>query len=232
MKTHEFLKRTPKIVVPFTDAASTAVINAAKKKGMDIAELRIDLYSKHEIKHVLTQTEKFKKIPTIATIRSRKEGGAWDLSEQTRLSLFTAVLPKVSAIDIELSSKKILKDVIKVAHAARKLVIVSFHDFKKMPSQNVLLRIIREAKSAGADIVKIAAMARNAGDMCVLAAVTLREAEQNLITIAMGREGTVSRIFFPALGSLMTYACLGKAVAPGQLSLEKTCKSLKFFYSA
>ena len=120
------------IAVPFTDKFSSAAIRRAQKDGMSIAELRIDLYSSYKKKYVLKEVLKFKKIGTIATIRSRKEGGAWKGSEKERLELFKAVLPHVDKIDVELSSAAILKKVVSEAHRLKKTVIVSYHNFQKI----------------------------------------------------------------------------------------------------
>ena len=42
------LNGNPRIAVPFGDRTNPAVFTAAKKKGLDIAELRIDQYSSFE----------------------------------------------------------------------------------------------------------------------------------------------------------------------------------------
>ena len=83
----------------------------------------------------------------------------------------------------------------------------------------------------GADITKIAAMALGGKDVQRLAAFTIENADKNIITIAMGSEGTCSRVLFPALGSLLTYASLGESTAPGQLPYSDTFDILRRLYS-
>ncbi len=219
------------IAVPFTDKVSPLAISRAKKEGMSVAELRIDLYSAHQKTYVLNEIYKFKKIPTIATIRSKKEGGSWKSSERERLELFKAVLPHVNNVDIELSSKKILKEVITEAHRLKKTVIVSCHNFQKTPSQAALEGIFKKAKAAGADIVKIAAMARSKKDMRTLAEFTLRHARAGVITLSMGKEGVLSRILFPSLGSQLTFAHVSRSTAPGQMDLKTTAYFFKKLYA-
>lgn len=221
------LGRSPRIAVPFKDRISPAAIRKAKKRGADIAELRIDLFSRTDPAHVLRETEKFRGFPALATIRSRPEGGEWDRSEKERLALFKALLPKVGAVDIELSSHSILKEVVRAARAARRTVIVSFHDFKKTPDAGHLARILRKGKAAGADIVKIAAFARNIKDVQRLADFTATNKDKGLIVIAMGKKGMVSRILFPVLGSLVTFAHAGHSTAPGQLDCGTLAKMFK-----
>lgn len=225
------MKNKPSIAVPFGDRVSAGSIQQAVKSGMQIAELRIDLYSSYQKSHVLSESHKFKKISTIATIRSKKEGGSWKGSEQERLELFKTVLPHVNKIDIELSSGKILKEVITEAHRLKKTVIVSYHNFQKTPSQAALESIFKKAKAAGADLVKIAAMARSKKDMRVLAEFTLRHAKEGVITLSMGKEGVLSRILFPSLGSKLTFAHIGRSTAPGQMDLKATATFFKKLYA-
>ena len=224
------LNGTPRIAVGFNDRTNPTILMDAKKLGLDIAELRIDQYSSFEKKHVLKQISKFRHFPTIATIRSKKEGGGWNLSESARLQLFETIIPKIDAIDIELSSKEILPKVIKKAQSAKKSVVISYHNFDRTPDVRALSKILKEAKTLGADIVKIATMALRKADVQALAAFTSANASQNLVTIAMGSEGLISRIFFPVLGSLITHAYLGEPTAPGQLHYEKTFDYLRLFY--
>ncbi len=224
------LNGTPRIAVVFRDNTPQDLLRKAKENGLDVAELRIDQYTSFDRNHVLKEISKFKNFPTIATIRSHKECGGWNLSEKQRLSLFKAILPKIDAIDIELSSKEILDQAVKAAHSAGKLVIISYHSFDQTPKADVLNKIFEQAKSLGADIVKIATMALNRTDIQTLAAFTIANSGKNLITIAMGTQGVISRIFFPSLGSLMTYASLGEPTAPGQLHYDMTFDLLRILY--
>ncbi len=224
------LNGIPRIAVSFRDHTPRGFLRKAREKGVDVAELRIDQYTSFDPAHVLNEITKFKNFPTIATIRSREEGGGWNLSEKDRLSLFKAILPKIDAIDIELSAKAILAPVVKAAHAAGKLAIISYHNFERTPKGGVLNRILKQAKSSGADIVKLATMTLSGADIRALAAFTLAHADKNLIAITMGAQGVISRILFPALGSLITYASFGEPTAPGQMRYERTLDLLRIFY--
>jgi len=224
------LNGTPRIAVGFADRIRPQLIVDARGLGVDIAELRIDLYSDWRRKYVLNEVKKFKDFSSIATIRSKNEGGKWDGTEKDRLELFRAVMPEVAAVDIELSSEKIIIPVIQLAHEAEKLVIVSFHDFKKTPAIRELEKIIDKAKALGADLVKIATDASSDEDIQRLAGLTLANKSKNIVTIAMGGKGAISRIIFPALGSLITYASLGPSMAPGQLDYRDTFELIRRLY--
>lgn len=224
------LNGSPRVAVAFTDSASPQLIQDIEAFGLDVVELRVDQYSSFETSYVLQQVRRFSNFPSIATIRTEREGGGWNLSDEKRLQLFNDILPYVDCIDIELSSKAILKDVISSAHAANKLVLISYHDFDKMPTIEKLEHIIKEAKICGADIVKMAGLALSREDVQTLAQFTLAHANENIITIAMGAEGTISRVLFPILGSLLTYAYIGTPTAPGQLDYQHTIDILRLLY--
>lgn len=220
---------TPLIAVSFSDAASDRDISSAVDAGLDVAELRIDRYSSFDPDHVVGQAQRFGTFPTIATIRSEAEGGEWRGSEADRMTLFDSVIPEVDCVDIELASEDILPGVVQAAHDRDRLVIISSHDFAATPSGEELSDTARRAKDLGADLVKVAAMAHSARDLRTLAAFTLDNADLGLIVIAMGPHGTASRVFFPALGSRLTYAYVSHPV-PGQLSFEDTLALLRRFY--
>ena len=214
------------VAVSLKDKTSITALREMRKAGVDIFELRVDRFASWNPAYVLKEIAKFTKWPVLATIRSKNEGGRWRDSEAGRLQLFRAVIPKVKMVDIELSSRSILKDVVKAAKKHKKQVIISYHDFKSTPPRAKLNRVLREAKAFGADIVKIAAMARSHKDVQTLLDFTKKNAKKKIITIAMGEKGAISRVLFPKLGSLMTYASLGRSMAPGQLDYRTTLKLL------
>jgi 3-dehydroquinate dehydratase-1 len=197
---------------------------------MDIAELRVDLFGETRREHVLAEARKFSGIPTIATIRSRREGGRWARSDRDRLSLFCALVPYVSGVDIELGSSEILPPVTEAVHQAGKTVVISFHDFGGTPPYRTLLSKLRQAEDAGANIIKIATHAPDDRGVSILARLLIEHPQTPLVALAMGRNGVKSRIFFSALGSLMTFASLERATAPGQLGLRRTIQELAFYY--
>ncbi len=224
------LNGIPRVAVGVKDNVSNSFIHEARELGVDIMELRIDQYASFERVYVLNEIKKFGHFPTLATLRSRKEGGGWNQSEQARLDLFKAVIPHVDAIDIELSSSGILPQVIKAAHSKGKQVVVSYHNFDGTPAAGKLKQVFSEAKKRGADIVKIAALILKREDMQRLAVFTIANAEKNLISIGMGSYGANTRILFPGLGSLITYAYLGEPTAPGQLDYQTTFDLLRRLY--
>ena len=221
------LGSTPRIAAVILDGKDKKSISKAKRDGADLLELRIDCFKRQDTDYIrkIIKDVRAEKLPVIATIRSKAEGGRCNLKDAERLRIFKAIMPLVDAVDIELSSKKILNGVIKEAHRFKKRVIVSYHDFRNTPAEGQLSAIIKNSRDAGGDIVKIAAFAKDKRDIIRLASLNI--SHNDIITIAMGRLGVVSRLFFPMLGSLLTYCSVTKSSAPGQMPLKTAAKLLK-----
>jgi 3-dehydroquinate dehydratase/shikimate dehydrogenase len=94
-------------------------------------------------------------------------------------------------------------------------VLFSVHDFTGTP---VLPRVILEPKHEGVTATKIAANARTIGDSVRLLGAARRS--KNLVAVAMGDLGLPARILGLRDGSVLTYAPVGAATAPGQVSLR------------
>jgi len=227
------LDATPKIAVGFADQIRAHDVADAKRAGVDIAEIRIDQFRLFKPAYVIRVLNLFKGFPTIATIRIREEKGHWSGSESERIDLFTSILPHVDGVDVELRATEAMAKVGRAAQQHGKLFVASHHDYDTTPSFSVLERRIRDAKKAGADIVKIATQVNEPQDAQVLTAVLQAHAKENLIVIGMGAKGTLTRVFFPALGSLMTFASiLGRSTAPGQLPFKQMFDLIRIFYPA
>ena len=223
---------TPKTALALCDEKNADFVREAKSQGIDLLETRIDQFRNVNNKnYVIKAIEQLKGngLPIIATIRSKKEGGNY-IPDTKRLELFNAVIPLVDSIDIELSSKQILNKVVKRAHECEKTVIGSYHNFAGTPTNRILEEIIKEIKAHGMDIIKIASLAKNEEDVIRLMKITLNHRDKNIITISMGSIGLISRVFFPFLGSLITYGCIDIASAPGQLPINILLEELRKFY--
>lgn len=197
-------------------------------EGADILEIRLDTFADLTPIKAQRELERLKGIsslPILLTLRSKKEGGSADISDKERLSIISAAIRYADLIDIELGARSILKNVIDLAHENGKAVVVSYHNFKATPGTKVLGDIIGKARSAGADLVKIAAFAKKKDDIKRLAGLLIDS--DDLIIIAMGPIGVASRVFFPVLGSRITYGSVTGKTAPGQISLKELKKEFR-----
>ena len=223
----------PRVAGVITGELREATIRRALRDGADLLELRIDTFAQRDTRELVRRLERLRAlkeartIPLIITVRSKAEGGLYAIADKKRLEIFKALIPFADYVDIELSSRTILKDVVRAAKRAGPSVIISYHNFTSTPGAARLRTIIGRARGAGADIVKLATTAKHPKDTKTLAAVLLEDPK--LIVIAMGPLGVSTRVFFPTLGSLMTYGSLTKTTAPGQLPVKEIKKRLKSY---
>ncbi len=216
------LGKIPRVVAIIDEYLDMHHIKALATQGADILEIRMDLLG-NDIPSLCFFIDKIKKtsdFPCIATLRETAE------NKNIRIDIFKAVMPFVDAVDIEIDAP-INKEVIALAHG--KTIIVSEHDFEKTPDLSHLEKIAAKANSLGASIIKIATMAHNYQDLIRLMDFTAGK-RKNLVTIAMGEHGAISRVAAPVFGSLFTYGFVKKSVAPGQLSVQKLIEELRLYY--
>jgi 3-dehydroquinate dehydratase-1 len=214
------LGTAPTIIAAIRDDASPDAVAAAVGAGVHAVELRIDSFSMHTPVQVVEAVQALAVAPSLATIRHASEGGDWHAGEEERLALYRAVLPHVDGVDCELGQAETARELFREARAQGKLTIGSHHNFTDCPDEATLHGLVDSANSVGAEIIKVAAYCRGSEEFRRLALFTLQQYERGVIVIGMGPAGTASRVFFPFLGSLLTYTFLGKPTAPGQLNSE------------
>jgi 3-dehydroquinate dehydratase-1 len=222
------VEKAPCVAAVITGGVNAGPIRKAASLGAGLLEIRVDTFTAVEPVRLLASFEKLKKItklPILLTIRSKKEGGQSELPDRQRAALFSALIPFADLVDIELSSGGILKNVVDSAKRVKKRVIISHHDFESTPGDKKLRKIFDSALDAGADIVKIASMVNTRDDLKRLAGLLC--SESGLIIIGMGKLGKPSRVFFPMLGSLITYGSITRSTAPGQMSLKEMRSELR-----
>lgn len=217
----------PRVALAIADDVNPAQVNECLAAGVDLVEFRVDLFADNSVEKSCTYLKAFSDISSIGTIRSKKEGGNWSGDEKARCALYKEIISFVNAVDIEIGASDIVDDVVKKAKQSDVTVIGSYHNFVNTPMPDVLTGILEEGKDLGVDIVKIATHCANADDLCTLTQFLVNHPEESLIVIGMGASGGPSRIFFPFLGSLITYTFLGSPSAPGQFGWEETLTLIK-----
>lgn len=220
----------PTLVAPFTDQTPLAALRRAHAQGLHFAEARVDLFEDRSATSVLRVVRAVERVlPVLLTVRSSREGGAWRGDDAGRLALYRALLPHVSAVDVELAAP-IRAEVVRAARRAGRTVVLSHHDFRTTPSDRVLDAVVARAQQGGADVTKIAAAVPDDRAVARLAAVLARHPASRLVVIGMGEHGKKTRVLFPALGSLFTFTSLGRATAPGQLGFRSMLAELARSY--
>ena len=223
------LGQLPRVVLSVI--GESPVVAEAAGEGVDILEVRVDRFrGPFTQASVVDEVKALKRheMPLIGTIRGKGEvRGTVKLSDAERADLYQNISPLVDAIDIDLSAT-ILKSVVTAAHRNKNIVILSHHDFNGTPSESGLKQIVGHASQLGADIIKIATLAQHESDVLRLLQFTAAHHPKNLVTIAMGNIGTVSRLVFPLAGSLMTYTSM--ALSDGQIDAKRLIEDLRLYY--
>ena len=209
------------------------VIEKTKTKTVDIVEFRADYYENLSDYEKLSKLlEKIKarlneyEISLLFTIRSANEGGEkLDFLEPTinEINLFVAEYGLADIVDVELYSDDMISEIIDKAHRADVKIIISNHDFEKTPSYEILSKRYEEMDSYGPDFIKIAVMPKSNEDVdtlleCVTA--TNKKVNSMVVGISMGELGKRTRTEGYKFGSVITFAALNKASAPGQVSVD------------
>lgn len=194
-------------------------------------ELRADLFPAPGVDATVAALTRLRTTgrPLLLTVRAAHEGGQ-PVADAVRAKIYREGLALVDGIDIELSSEQLRTDLVPQARTAGKTIVLSFHDFQATPPPATLRDIATRALDAGADVAKLATTARSLDDVQSLLALTLEFRERGIATLAMGAVGALSRVFFSAAGSLLTYGSVGAPTAPGQLPIRELAGLVRRFF--
>ncbi|WP_018678971.1 type I 3-dehydroquinate dehydratase [Acinetobacter tjernbergiae] len=231
-----------KTIVPITAKTKEQAIAQAKviaaNQDADLAEFRIDLLEfAADSKQVIALGHELKKVlgtkPMIATIRTHNEGGKLTISDADYGKTYQAYLkqPFMGMLDVEMfRDQQVVKNTVKLAHDKKVLIVMSNHDFKQTPSEDEIVKRLLKQDELGADILKIAVMPQSKQDVFTLMNATLKVSQQSkkpLLTMSMGKLGTISRIATANMGGSFSFGMIGEASAPGQIDVTQLKQFLK-----
>ncbi len=231
-----------KTIVPITAKTKEQAIAQAKviaaNQDADLAEFRIDLLDfAADSKQVISLGHELKKIlgdkPMIATIRTHNEGGKLTICDADYGKTYQAYLkqPFMDMLDVEMfRDQQVVKNTVKLAHDKKVLIVMSNHDFQKTPSEDEIVKRLLKQDELGADILKIAVMPQSKQDVFTLMNATLKVSQQSkkpLLTMSMGKLGTISRIATANMGGSFSFGMIGEASAPGQIDVTQLKQFLK-----
>lgn len=235
----------PKVCVPIVEKTREDVLSTAKaicSTEADLVEWRADWYEDvSAFSEVIKTADMLRSIlgetPLLFTFRSAREGGEKELSLESYATLLESVAKTgfVDLIDVEVfSGDDAVKNIIQTAHAHGVKVIASNHDFEGTPAREELVARLCKMQDLGADILKIAVMPQTRSDVLTLLSVTeemsSRHTSRPVITMSMGRTGTLSRLCGEVFGSAVTFASFGKVSAPGQIAIEDLKAGLRLLH--
>lgn len=218
-------------------AASTGSLaeEPAARPHADLLEFRMDLAEEPLAALGTSAVE----LPILVTNRPEWEGGAHPGGPERREELLAAIdNPAVAAVDLELralehpESLTDLRPVLDRAREAEVAVVVSRHDFERVPARQTLLDLAQRASQLGS-VAKLAVTAEEIDGVLDLLRATrdLTKGGHTVATMAMGGAGAHSRAIAPLYGSRIGYAPVdpNEATAPGQFDLATLAGLLETF---
>lgn len=205
-----------------TDTASSMKAQAmdAFSRGADYVELRFDCLRSEELAQAIAYARDIRE-KSVYTLRTKSQGGMFSGSELERLAwLRKFAEQKPMLVDVELETLKENDELADFLDTQKTRILVSWHNFDSTPTQDELADILSEMR-VYSNFVKIVTMAKSVGDALRLLNLYDGTVGLNAIIFAMGEAGVISRVLCTVAGNApFTYASLGNAVAPGQLSVE------------
>lgn len=224
----------PKTIVPITARTATEVLAQAQRIGAnadtDVVEWRVDYLDIASDAGALIQlapqvTAAVNGKPVILTFRTQNEGGASAINDTDYGKLYAALIKARAAdlYDVEMfRDEVVVKQIVAAAHAAGAYIVMSNHDFHATPDTGEIVSRLRKQQDLGADVLKIAVMPQDPGDVLKLLDATwqLRQtSDRPLLTMSMGPAGVVSRLAGQTFGQALTFGMIGTASAPGQIEV-------------
>jgi 3-dehydroquinate dehydratase I len=199
-----------KIVVSVPDPGT---ISEAESSGADLIEIRRDLMQGNPVPH-LRQLRDRTRIPWIATVRAKAEGGKFSGTPVEWRAQIDPLLPLADIIDIEYYCREYAPEL----HEAGKTIIASYHTHE-MPSLHEMVAIERRLRSCG-DIPKIVVQPRTENDVIALLSFTLGVPGPIVVSI-MGARFRYARAILPLFGSEMVFCHAGTPTAEGQYHVSE-----------
>ncbi|MEK0338788.1 MAG: type I 3-dehydroquinate dehydratase [Nitrosopumilus sp.] len=192
-------------------------------KKSDYVEVRFDFLKIEQIPETIKIIKKdLSKI--VCTLRPKTEGGKFAGNEKERIAILKLIAEyNPFLLDVEFNTLKKNSSLVKYLKSTKTKLLVSWHDFKKTPSSAELKKKMKQMSKFSSN-VKIVCTAKSTDDSNRMLELYSKKGKISLISFAMGDFGRISRILCLYLGSPYTYVSLGKAIAPGQFSVDEVKK--------
>lgn len=234
----------PLICVPVMEQTREEIIREMTyltQSRADIIEWRVDAFENfsdyNAVREILEMVKPlFERKLLLYTFRTKKQGGEVEIEGEKLNDLHDLAAESgcVDLIDLEFFAEEHTTRKIRKLQAQGVHIVASHHDFEETPSPEVMQMLLEKMCVGGADIVKLAVMPRNKKDVLNLLEVTGRFKEENtdtpIITMSMGKLGSISRLCGEIFGSCVTFGTHKRASAPGQFEMKQLAEVLQMIH--
>jgi 3-dehydroquinate dehydratase/shikimate dehydrogenase len=165
-------------------------------------------------------------VTALATCRRQQFGGNFHGALAAELDVLSAAAESgCQMVDLEVESAEeakpaILKKFREGLRTAGAALLISFHDFTRTKG---LEQAAHRIESFAPEFVKVVSTAKSLADnLAVLKLIEEHSLSAQVVGIAMGEEGLISRVLGPRAGAAFTFAAFsnGAETAPGQVSAQ------------
>ena len=222
--------RVGRLCIAVQGATPAELITRAEAaiKDSSFIELRIDMLAKPaailpELKALLSR---HRVLTIIVTCRRKAYGGRFTGSLNAELELLQkAAEAGCHIVDLEIESVEQMSrpqfaKFRAALRAAGASLLISSHDFTRTRRPDGLSQVAQRIEAFEPEFVKIVTTARSLADnLSVLRMVEDRSLHAQVVGLAMGEEGLISRTLSPRAGAAFTFASSadGAETAPGQV---------------
>ena len=168
----------------------------------------------------------------IGTIRLKRDGGTFaDAKLVERLELWQKILSAREVpewLDLERDCLHDFKALSELAQPRSVQILVSEHNFVRVPSEYELEMLARDLRRMGAPGLKIASISNSSDDSVRLYKFIKKQSKYFKLFAAfgMGETGVCSRIMSLKEGANLTYGAIGRIAAPGQIDVATMKKAI------
>lgn len=233
----------PKTIVSLMGKDANEVVAEARQAvvaGAELLEWRVDYLRDLALATSVAQDlrEEQLGIPLVATVRTKGQGGLADVDGRAYAELCRTLARSeaVDIVDVELDKgDDLVRDLVGEVHDRDRLAIVSHHDFAVTPPTERMVELLEHMVELGADLPKLAVMARDRTDCLRLmeaSACVNKRLDVPTVAISMGMHGMLSRLAGETCGSALTFCAVGRASAPGQVELRQARQAIASLHAA